>query len=230
MEEDSADELGWEQFVIDLATLEWTYSEVFDGPGVENDPPYGAAHDFARGMAVIVFDVRSVLVLAGVVLPGPSVLTNCATRRAKTSPPAPAATFLAITGRDYVVRHVDLSQAEHALLSLLLAGETVSEAIATSSEDASSQDLKLNSPPGSASGRPRVSSARPAVHAPTPASLLERIRSADADAWKRFVRIEHASPCHLAGQRGLQAADTADLVHARATSESAAAVLLRSQP
>ena len=27
----------WEDFVIDLAALEWNYSEVFDGPGVEGE-------------------------------------------------------------------------------------------------------------------------------------------------------------------------------------------------
>src|SRR5438045_3541140 len=47
----------------------------------------------------------------------------------------------------------------------------------------------------------------------TPASLLDRLRSADGEAWVRFVRLYTPFLYHWAGQRGLQASDTADLVH-----------------
>src|SRR5262249_29150212 len=33
---------SWSDFIIDLATLEWTYNEVFDGPGVEGQPLFDA--------------------------------------------------------------------------------------------------------------------------------------------------------------------------------------------
>jgi len=47
----------------------------------------------------------------------------------------------------------------------------------------------------------------------TSASLLDRLRSpADADAWVRFVRLYTPFLYHWARRRGLDAADTADLV------------------
>jgi RNA polymerase sigma-70 factor (ECF subfamily) len=46
----------------------------------------------------------------------------------------------------------------------------------------------------------------------TPASLLERLRSADADAWVRFVRLYTPFLYHWARRHGLQSSDTADLV------------------
>jgi RNA polymerase sigma-70 factor, ECF subfamily len=48
---------------------------------------------------------------------------------------------------------------------------------------------------------------------PTSASLLDRLRSpADADAWVRFVRLYTPFLYHWARRRGLDSADTADLV------------------
>jgi RNA polymerase sigma-70 factor, ECF subfamily len=47
----------------------------------------------------------------------------------------------------------------------------------------------------------------------TPVSLLDRLRSpADADAWRRFVRLYTPYLYHWAGRHGLTSADTADLV------------------
>jgi hypothetical protein len=134
MEEiDPADELGWEQFVIDLATLEWTYSEVFDGPGVEKDPPYEpptlSSEEWLASKLTPVPCLRLLALRFPVHL-----FYKSARKDPETSPPGPSETFLAITRRDYVVRHVELSAAEHSLLSELVAGSSVGDAIAALSE------------------------------------------------------------------------------------------------
>ena len=41
---------SWPDFLIDLATLEWTFNEVFDGPGAEGAPLLDG--EALRGMSV----------------------------------------------------------------------------------------------------------------------------------------------------------------------------------
>lgn len=131
-EGDAPAEPGWEEFVIDLATLEWTYGEVFDGPGVETEPPFDpaalAALDPEAWPAVRFSPVPCLRLLA---LRFPVNRFYAAARTdADTPPPAAAATYLAVTRRDYVVRHVELSAAEFALLTELTAGAAMGPAVA----------------------------------------------------------------------------------------------------
>jgi hypothetical protein len=49
--------------------------------------------------------------------------------------PEPADTFLAVTRRRYVVRHFSVSRTEHAVLSALVAGRTLAEAVAVAAAE-----------------------------------------------------------------------------------------------
>jgi RNA polymerase sigma-70 factor, ECF subfamily len=58
----------------------------------------------------------------------------------------------------------------------------------------------------------------------TPASLLERLRSPDSDAWTRFVKLYTPLLYHWALRAGFQASDATDLV------QEVFALLLRKMP
>ena len=128
----------WPDFLIDLATLERTFSEVFDGPGVEGEP-------------LLEPDQLSLLPperfmesrLAGVsclrLLPLRYPVHryfNAIRRRKDIAPPGPASVYLAVTRRHYVVRHYELSRPAYQLLYALLGGEAVGQAIAWVAETA----------------------------------------------------------------------------------------------
>ena len=121
----------WPDFLIDLATLELTFNEIFDGPGVEGER---------------LFDAEQLLAIPAERLPearliGVSCLRllplrypvhryfTAARRHEDPMPPEAADTYLAVTRRRYVVRHYELSPPAYELLRALLAGQTVGEAI-----------------------------------------------------------------------------------------------------
>jgi hypothetical protein len=126
----------WPDFLIDLATLELAFNEVFDGPGTE-------------GISLLDPDQLSMIApgrLAEARLAGVSCLRLIALRypvhryitavRRHEDPALlePAETYLAVTRRDFVVRHYELSRPAYQLLSALLDGEAVGEAIAWAAE------------------------------------------------------------------------------------------------
>jgi hypothetical protein len=130
----SADEKAastWPDFLIDLAQLELTFNEVFDGPGMEGKP----ALDLGQVMSV---DPEcwpqarllpvSCLRLRALTYPV-DVYYQALRDRENAAPPEPMATFLAITRRDYIVRHYRLERAEYELLQALVSGYSVGEAI-----------------------------------------------------------------------------------------------------
>jgi hypothetical protein len=116
----------WPDFLIDLARLERTFSEVYDGDGVEGerlpaaaDLPSAADFD-ARGSDAIVTQVACLRLLRSR-FPVSAYLV--AVRRGEDPPlPAPAPSFVAVSRRDYVVTITILDGAAHALLSQLAAG------------------------------------------------------------------------------------------------------------
>ena len=205
---DPADEVGWEQFVIDLATLEWTYSEVFDGSGVEKDPPYTPPIFRLRTGSWHTDDARAVLTAACVAV-SRARFYKSARQDPETSPPGPNETFLAITRRDYAVRHVELSPPEYILRLRSDRGSSVGDAIALLNERDDIDDLEASSRAGFRKGsRGLLPLDYFSMHS-TPASLLDRLRSADGEAWVRFVRLYTPFLYHWAGQRGVQSSDTA---------------------
>jgi hypothetical protein len=128
--------VDWPDFLIDLARLEWTIEQVFDGPGVEGMALLSAAD--LRGIEAARFGearLRPVVCLKLLTFKYPVNEYYTAARRlgeATEAPdtPAPGTQYLALTRRDYVVRRIVLSAAQHALLTALEEGVKVNDAIA----------------------------------------------------------------------------------------------------
>lgn len=109
------------QFLIDLATLERLYAEVFDGPGIEGLPlitPDDLKNLSSQTLPSISFEPAPSLRLVEFAYPVHEFVTAC---RHGTEPPAPepCQTWLAVTRRQYVVRRVPLTEQQFRLLKLL---------------------------------------------------------------------------------------------------------------
>jgi hypothetical protein len=129
---DEALAAGWPEFLIDLATLEWVYSEVFDGPGWEGQSLLSADQLLAippdRWPEARLVFVDCFRLLA---LRYPVHEYYSAVRAEEEAVPAgPAETLLAITRRNYTVRRHPLSRPQYDLLDALYRRETVGQAIA----------------------------------------------------------------------------------------------------
>jgi hypothetical protein len=129
-------EPDWADFVIDLARMEEAIDGVFDGPGLERETPLSG-----EALQAIAPDRWPECRL----IPSPALrllefqfpINDYFTAyRAGEEPeiPAPEATYLALHRRDYIVRRFALTAPQHALLSELLAGENVNQAIAAAAE------------------------------------------------------------------------------------------------
>lgn len=123
---------SWPDFIIDLATLEREFSEVFDGPGFERLPVVAESEliealRYAHWPKLRLITVPCLRLLT---LRYPVNAYFAAVRRNENPDlPEPALTFLAITRRDYGVFLYDLSQQQYQLLSALVGGESVAQAI-----------------------------------------------------------------------------------------------------
>ncbi len=129
---------GWPDFLIDLATLEWTFNEVFDGPGVEGQTLLNTEQLLAippeRFPEVRLVPVCCLRLLA---LRYPAHDYFTALRQdGEADLPEPGDTFLAVTRRDYVVRHYDLSRPAYELLQALASGTPVGLAVAATAQNA----------------------------------------------------------------------------------------------
>jgi hypothetical protein len=146
---DDVPEPGWPDFLIDLATLERTYAEVFDGPGPENLDTLNP-NDLQAVPPKRVSEVRLVPVpslrLMEASFPVHEYVT--AVRRDQSPEiPMPAETLLVITRRDYVVRRGAVSRAEFQLLRAIIAGHTLGQAIELAAEtmpDGTDDELATN--------------------------------------------------------------------------------------
>jgi hypothetical protein len=144
-EGDGPGAVGWPDFLIDLAVLEWNVNRVFDGPGVEGKPLLTAeslqsfpAERFAEARLVPVPCLR----LLSFRFPINAYYT--AIRQHEEVPiPDPAPEHLALTRRDFVVRRYPLTPAQHALLEKILAGAPVGEALAAAAEASNLEDDAL---------------------------------------------------------------------------------------
>jgi hypothetical protein len=128
---------SWPDFLIDLARLERTYAEVFDGRGTEDEEPLApgvlaslSPEEFARARLVPAPCLR----LLALRFPVHEYATAV---RCGKEPDIPerASIWLVITRRDYVVRRVPVSEAQFALLGRLIE-MPVAEAIAQSAASA----------------------------------------------------------------------------------------------
>lgn len=121
----------WPDFLIDLATLERTYSEVFDGPGVEGMELL-STDDLLAVSPERWEEVRLVTVECLRLLEFRFPVHEYATAVKQGGTPAiPDArpTMLAISRRDYVVRRWELEPLEFALLKSIQQGASLGESI-----------------------------------------------------------------------------------------------------
>lgn len=123
----------WSDFLVDCCRLERLYAEVFDGPGPERQPaPTQAGRADLRQDQFLELRFRLVdwVRLIDLQFPVHDYITAV---RQGSSPeiPAPAATWLVVTRRDYRVRRFAVSHGEFCLLREFQRGATVIEALQT---------------------------------------------------------------------------------------------------
>lgn len=125
------DEVNWTDFLIELATLERVYSEVFDGPGIEQETLLTAESLNAiapEDWPGLTLRMAPCFRLMQFQFPVHEFITDA--RKGDTpSIPAQQTTYLAITRRNFVVRREAVTPAEYFLLSQLQEGLPVGEAI-----------------------------------------------------------------------------------------------------
>jgi hypothetical protein len=125
------DDAEWPDFIIDLARLERTFMEVYEGPGVEGEPVPDLP---AEPDAAAVLEPACCLRLVRSRFPVGDFLR--AVRRGEHPPlPAPAASRLAVSRRDYVVTLTPLDAPRYAALEALVGGAPVGEAAAAAGLD-----------------------------------------------------------------------------------------------
>lgn len=124
----------WADFLIDLARLEWAIYEVFDGPGMEEEPP----------LEILDLDLEPIEEwMALRFCPDPSLrllefrypvndhytAVRASEGELTTAFPPPGRYFLAVTRRNYIVRRYVLDEAQYLLLSNLVDGEDLGTAL-----------------------------------------------------------------------------------------------------
>ncbi|MCF6285373.1 MAG: DNA-binding domain-containing protein [Candidatus Hydrogenedentes bacterium] len=126
--------LGWPDFLIDLANLEWIIGQVFDGPGIE-----GKAILKAEQLQDIKPEqwpsarLNPVPCLQLIAMRFPLnefyTLARKAPEEEEIPFPSPVDSYVAITRRDYVVRRHELTHAQYVLLEALSRGDVLGDAI-----------------------------------------------------------------------------------------------------
>ncbi|MBI1321024.1 MAG: hypothetical protein GC168_19030 [Candidatus Hydrogenedens sp.] len=135
----------WPALLVDLARLEWSIEQVFDGPGLEGKRPLkpedldaipesawpGLRLELAPCVRLLTarFPVNDYYTAARYAAPG-------------EMPPIPAAhdTYMLLTRREYIVRRHDLLPEQHALLDALRTGSTLAEAVERAAESSALDD------------------------------------------------------------------------------------------
>ncbi len=130
-EDQVPDSPAWPDFLIELATLEHVFNEVFDGPGTERQSA-------SLGDALAELAPEQILNSRIVLNPSLRLLTfqfpvheywSRMRREVETDIPAPVETCLAVFRHEYIVRHCELSDAGLQLLRLFQQRETLAKAM-----------------------------------------------------------------------------------------------------
>lgn len=127
----NAGEPDWAEFLIDLAILERTYSDVFDGPGIEHSTTL--THDDLARMTPDTWpntklEFAECVRLLSLRFPVHEY-ASAVRHNGEPIPAEPRPTWLVVTRREFVVRRFGVSLPEFELLTQLQAGSTVGEAI-----------------------------------------------------------------------------------------------------
>ena len=138
----------WPDFLFDLATLEWTVAQVFDGPGIEHERVF--APDDLQALPAELFGPAKLIPVACLRLltfryPVNAYYTaaRCAGENEQVAIPDPSVEHVAITRRDYIVRRHTLTAPQGALLEALQTGGTVAQAISAAAEISPMDDDEL---------------------------------------------------------------------------------------
>ena len=134
---------SWPDFIIDLATLERAFMEVYDGPGVEGQSlvnPVEVAGIAAERLMEVCFVPVPCLRLLAFRYPVRAYFTAVREKQ-KPDLPEPADTFLAMTRQNYVVRFFELSSVQYQFLRALMTNLSVAQSIQQAAE-ATSDDYK----------------------------------------------------------------------------------------
>ena len=125
------EEPDWADFLIDLARLERVYAEVFDGPGTEGNPPLEPAAIQRLSPEIWATSrLTPAPSLRFLVLQFPVHEYVTAIRRQQSPEiPAPSATHLVISRREFVVRRAAVSPLEFRVLRALAGGAAISDAL-----------------------------------------------------------------------------------------------------
>ncbi len=141
-----ADEPDWADFLIDCCRLERLYAEVFDGPGPElllqtvPQPDWANIDpgEFAASRLILAPWVR----LIALRFPVHEYIS--ATRREESPEiPAPQATWLVVSRREYIVRRAPVPPAEFYLLTALRSGVPVGTALASLAASDRGEDITV---------------------------------------------------------------------------------------
>ena len=120
---------SWPDFIVDLATLERTFAEVFDGSGAEGETILDR-EQLLRIPVETLLAARLVPVVCFRLLAfryPVSQYFDAARRKENPDLPLPADTYLAMNRRDYVVRIHELNEPQYELLMSLTNGSTLGQ-------------------------------------------------------------------------------------------------------
>jgi hypothetical protein len=130
--------MHWAEFLIELARLERTISDVFDGPGLEEEPglePDQLLAIPAERWPYMRLEPAPCLRLLAFKFPVNDYYTAFRQQQAPAMP-EPAETFVAVSRREYVVRRHPLTKMQYLLLKAVEAGESLSMAIGRAADGA----------------------------------------------------------------------------------------------
>ncbi len=141
-------QLGWPDLLIDLARLEWTILQVFDGPGIEKTTTLQLTDLQAikpDQWLSVKLQLVPCLELLALHYPLNEYYTDARQQSDDTKIDIPEAkqTFLAITRRDYIVRRHEISSVQYILLSALKSGHTLGDALERAAARSSLNDEAL---------------------------------------------------------------------------------------
>lgn len=125
----------WPDFLMDLARLEQTIGDVFDGPGIENRPTLSAEKLLAidpQQWPSLRLTAAPCLRTMAFRFPVNDYFTAMRELPVEADPPefpVNEPTWLALYRRDFVIRRLALEEPQYRLLTALMDGQTIGEAI-----------------------------------------------------------------------------------------------------
>jgi len=135
----------WPEFLIDLARLELAVNQVFDGPGCEGESLL--SHEQLAEIAPEQWPEARLTCVPCLKLLALSFPVNdyfTAIRRGETSEmPVPAASYIAVTRREFRVHRYPLTAVSYTVLAALQSGNTVGAAIEEAAAVSTSTDEEL---------------------------------------------------------------------------------------